>query len=152
MMPALAVVLGCTDVPTAPAPAVDVNATAHAIDVGHVEHSLAAHSAPRTGSVMAVVALEDALARALPALEETGATQGLGEGLRQLLAQLQKGAGGSGDLDRALSEVLNAIERYQARAADEFQPDIGVVLLAVDAVAAADTDEGSPRTKDRSGS
>jgi hypothetical protein len=101
---------------------------------------------------MAVVALEDALARALPALEETGATQGLGEGLRQLLAQLQKGAGVSGDLDRALSEVLNAIERYQARAADEFQPDIGVVLLAVDAVAAADTDEGSPRTKDRSGS
>lgn len=154
MAPALAlgITLGCSDPPTAAIPTVESAAEA-AVAAGAfgVERGLAVARA-QNGSASAAAALEDALARALPALEETGATQGLGEGLRQLLDQYQKGASDSGEFDRALSEIQDAINRYQARAGDEFQPDLGVVQLAVDVIAATNTDDGSPRKKDRSGS
>jgi hypothetical protein len=155
---ALAITLGCSDLPTAAAPPIEVTPTApaveetptaSAVEVADVEQALAVTRAPG-GAVTAAVALEDALARALPALEDGGETQGLEEWLRQLHAQLEKGRGDSRGLYRALEEVQNAIDRYLVGAGEEFQPDVSVVQLAVDVVAAGDTEEGSP--KRRSGS
>jgi hypothetical protein len=168
MAPALSLVLalGCSELPTA-APAVEVAATAPDVevaptapdvDVAATEPAGEVADVPQapmsakgqTGPVTAAVAIEDAIARVLPALEASGSTQGLETALRQVLAQLEKGRGGSGDLESALTAVQNAVDSYQARAGEEFQPDISAVQLAVDVVTAGETEEGSPTN--RSGS
>lgn len=169
MAPALSLVLalGCSDPPTA-APEVEVAPTESAVEVAPTapdvdgaatEPDVEVADVPqapmsargRTGPVTPAVAIEDAIARVLPALESSGATQGLETALHQVHAQLEKGRGGSDGLESALTAVQNAVDSYQARAGEEFQPDISAVQLAVDVVAAGDTEEGSP-TKKRSGS
>ena len=173
MAPALSLVLalGCSDPPTA-APAVEVAATAPEVEVAPTDvapTAPAVDGAPaepgvevadvpqapmsargRTGPLTPAVAIEDAIARVLPALEASGPTQGLETALHQVLAQLEKSRDGSGDLESALTAVQNAVDSYQARAGEEFQPDISAVQLAVDVVAAGDTEKGSPTR--RSGS
>lgn len=172
MAPALSLVLalGCSDPPTA-APDVEVAPTESAVEVAPTDVAPAepdvdvaatesaevadVPQAPmsargRTGPVTPAVAIEDAIARVLPALEAGGATQGLETALDQIHAQLEKSRGGSDDLESALAAVQNAVDSYQARAGEEFQPDISAVQLAVDVVAAGDTEKGSPTN--RSGS
>ena len=132
LLPMVGALASCQDArsPTAPVP--DAQPTAAAVAVMDLQQGFASGQG-QTGPVSAAVAIEDALERVLPAVEAGGSTEALDAGLRKLLSQLE-GAGSAG-LVRALTEVRKAVDKYQARAGEEYQADIGVVQLALDAVA-----------------
>jgi len=135
MLPLAALLAGCLDERSPTAPAQDEESlTVSAVGVADVTADVTAGDV-QTGPVTAAIALEDALARVLPALEAGGPTAVLDAGLRQLRTQLEEGGAGSDGLALALSQVEKAVEKYQAAAAEEFRPDISVVKLALDAVA-----------------
>ena len=135
LMLALAAVLAsCQDGQSPTESALDEQPpTAVAVEGADVPQSLAAGTV-LTGPVAAAVAIEDASERVLPALEAGGPIAALDAGLRQLRAQLEDGGDGGG-LRRALIEVQKAIDRYKEGADEEFEADLGVVQLALDAVA-----------------
>lgn len=131
MLPLATGLAGCQDGPLPTAPA--VAPTAPAVEVAAAKQSDATTKA-KDGPVTAAVALEDGLTRVLPALEAGGPIAGLDTGLRQLLAQLEGDGGGDAALKPALTGLQKALDTYQAQAGEEFQPDISVLQLALDAV------------------
>lgn len=144
MLSLAAVLAGCHEGQSPTAPAMDQRPptglapdeqplTAVAVEGVDVPQSLAAGTV-LTGPLAAAVAIEDAIERVLPTLGAGGPIAALDAGLRQLRAQLEDG-GDSGGLQRALTEVQKAIDRYQKGADEEFEADLGVVQLALDAVA-----------------
>ena len=129
----LTLTLACSEPPTAVAPAVEIAPAA--VEVADAPLTFAAAEARAAGPATAADAIEDALARVLPALEEGGATEGLEAGLRELQARLDQRGKGSRGLEQALTEVQKAVDRYQAQAGEAYQPDVSALQLALDAAA-----------------
>lgn len=85
--------------------------------------------------VTAAGAIEDALTRVLPSLEGGGPVTAIQAGLSQILSGLQSDGDKTG-LRRALREVQDAVANYQSQAEDQFQPDVGALVLALMTVGA----------------
>ena len=124
--------IGCQDARSPTAPVRHAQPTADVFAVTDPQLGTAA-SEKETGPAAATIAIEDAIERVLPALEEGAPTDALEAGLRQLQAQLESGKGRG--LRRALAELQEAIDALQTRADKEYQADIGVVQLALETVA-----------------
>jgi hypothetical protein len=83
-------------------------------------------------AALALVAIQDVMARILPALESGGPTDAIRTGLSQVATQLS--AGGGLGLKRAVAEADKALKKFQRNAGLEFHPDADAISLTLAAV------------------